>query len=117
MAQNQKTKAQRDHEYKEAERREWEIFRPKLDAIQSPVEAWQLVAEAPPPDAPGRRYYSNLGFFLQAFTVPGGSSHAERALYLQFIQRLDAAGILKPGARQQIEQSLRHAMKTQEDWS
>ncbi|MGB7922015.1 MAG: hypothetical protein WCF57_02090 [Pyrinomonadaceae bacterium] len=112
-----KTKAQRDHEWREAERREWETFRPKLDALQSYAEARQLVAEAPPPDAPGRRYYSNLGFFLQNFTVPMGSSYAERALYLQFIQRLDADGALKPGVRQQVEEALRHAMKTQGDWS
>lgn len=111
-----KTKAQRDYEWREAERREWEIFRPKLDALQSYDEAKRLVAEAPPPDTPGRRYYSNLGFFLQAFTVPMGSSHAERGLYLQFIQRLDAAGKLKPGARQQIEDALRHAIKAQDDW-
>jgi|GEM_PF-1943216 len=117
MARNRKTKAQLDHERSEAERREWEIFRPKLDALQTYAEALKLVAEAPRPDAPGRRYYSNLGFFLQAFTVPMGSSHAERALYLQFIQRLDAAGSLKPGARQPIEQALLHAMKTQADWS
>ena len=117
MARNRKTKAQRDHERREAERREWEIFRPKLDALQSYVEASQLVAEAPPPDAPGRGYYSNLGFFLQAFIVPMGSSYAERALYLQFIQRLDAAGSLKPGAGQQIEEVLRLAMRAQDKWS
>lgn len=117
MARNRKTKAQRDHERREAERREWEIFRPKLDALQSYVEALQLVAEAPPPDAPGRRYYSNLGFFLQAFVVPMGSSFVERALYLQFIRRLDAAGALKPGAGQQIEEALRNAMRTQDVWS
>jgi hypothetical protein len=117
MARNRKTKAQHDHERNEAERLEWEIFRPKLDALQSYAEALKLLAEAPRPDAPGRRYYSNLGFFLQAFTVPMGSSYAERALYLQFIQRLDAAGALKPEARQQIEQALRHEMKTQEDRS
>jgi hypothetical protein len=117
MARNRKTKAQLDHERNEAERREWDTFRPKLDALQTFADAKQLMAEAPRPDAPGRSYYSHLGFFLQAFTVPMGSSYAERTLYLQFIQRLDAAGALKPGAGQQIEQALRHAMKMQEDWS
>lgn len=117
MGRNRKTKAQRDHEYREAERREWEVFRPRLDALQSYAKAKQLVTEAPPPDAPGRRYYSNLGFFLQAFTVPMGSNYAERVLYLQFILRLDASGALKPGTRQQIEEALLHAIKEKEDWS
>jgi len=108
-----KTKAERDQQRVEAERLAWETFRPKLEALQSFAEAKQLVAEAPSPDSPGRRYYSNLGFFLQAFTVPMDSSHAEKALYLQFIQRLDTAGTLKPGARQAIEDALRHAMNSQ----
>jgi hypothetical protein len=117
MARSRKTKAQRDHERAEADRREWETFRPRLNALQSYTDAVRLVAETPPPDAPGRRYYSNLGFFLQAFTVPFGSSHAEKALYLQFIQRLDAGGELKPGAGQKIVEALRHAMKAQDHWS
>ncbi len=117
MARTRKSKTQRDQERAEAERRVWEQFRPRLDALQSFADALKLVAEAPPPDAPGRRYYSNLGFFLQSFTVPLGSSHAEKSLYLQFIRRLDAAGALKPGAGQQIEEALRNAMMTQDHWS
>jgi hypothetical protein len=111
MARQRKTKRDREDERYAAERRAWEEFRPKLAALQSFGEAEQLVAKAPPPDSPGRRYYSNLGFFLQAFTVPAGSSYDERALYLQFIQRLDAAGALNPGARQKIEEELRRAMQ------
>jgi hypothetical protein len=74
-------------------------------------EALELVKEAPPPDSPGRRYYSNLGFFLQAFTVPEGSSYAEKELYLRFIEQLDAAGALKLGAAQRAEEELRRAME------
>jgi hypothetical protein len=51
----------------------------------------------------GLPYYSNLGFFLGDFTVPSGSSYEERELYLQFIQRLDAAGALKPGAEKKVQ--------------
>ena len=92
------------------------VFRSKLDALQSFVEAQRLVAESPPPDAPGRRYYSNLGFLLQAFIVPDGSSYEEKALYLQFIQRLDAAGSLKPGAGQKVAEELRRAMRAPGPW-
>ena len=108
-----KTKAQRNQERADAERRVWEIFRPKLDAVEDIVEAHKLVAETPPPDAPGRRYYSNLAFFLQCFGVPGGSSYAEKALYLKLIARLDATGILKAGAREKIESDLRQAMEAE----
>ncbi len=80
MARNRKTKAQRDHEHHEAEQHVWDAFRPKLDALQSFPEALKLVAEASPPNAAGRRYYSNLGFFLQSFIVPAGSSYEEKAL-------------------------------------
>lgn len=117
MSRSRKTKAERDHEHHEAERRAWEAFRPKLEALQSYPEARKLVAQAPPESAPGRGYYMNLGFFLQSFTIPLGSSYEEKALYLQFIQRLDARGGLKPGVGQQVEAALRRAMETQEDWS
>lgn len=108
-----KTKAQRDHEWADAESRVWDLFRPKLEAVQNFAGAQILAAETPPPNAPGRRFYSNLAFFLSSFGVPGGSSYAEKALYLQLIKRLDAGGGLKPGARQKIEKDLRLAMETQ----
>src|SRR5215216_395182 len=108
-----KTKAQKIQERAEAERRVWEVFRPKLDAVQNLAEALELAAETPPPDAPGRRYYSNLAYFLQCFGVPGGSSYAEKGLYLKLIARLDSTGILKPGAREEIESKLRHAMEAE----
>jgi hypothetical protein len=91
----------------------WDAFRPKLEAVQNLAEAHILAAQTPPPNAPGRRYYSNLAFFLGCFGVPGGSSYAEKALYLQLIARLDATGILKPGACPKIESDLRQAMEAQ----
>lgn len=108
-----KTKAQRDQERAAAERRVWEVFRPNLDKAQTLADALQLAAQTPPPNAPGRRYYSNLAFFLQCFGVPGGTSYAEKALYLQLIKRLDASGVLKAGASQKIEEDLRQAMEAQ----
>lgn len=106
MMRRRKTKAEYEREFYEAKRRVWEIFRPQLESLYSYTEAHQLVDQAPPPDAPGRTYYSNLAFFLDSFSIPAGSDHIERKLYLQFIQRLDAAGELKPGARQKIEETL-----------
>ena len=111
-----KTKTERDQQRAEAEYMAWEVFLPKLEALQSYAEALQLVADAPRPDSPGRRYYSNLGFFLQAFTVPNSSSYAEKAQYLRLVKKLDVAGELKAGALQQIEEALRQAMARQGSW-
>jgi hypothetical protein len=81
----------------------WPAFRDRLAAAQNMAHALTLLGEQPAENAPGRRFYSNLGFFLQGFTVPGGSSARERALYLAFVQRLDAAGALKPGVMVEVE--------------
>lgn len=113
---HRKTKAEKHQERVNAEHMVWERFLPRLEALKTMEDAYQLVAEAPPPDAPGRRYYSNLGFFLQGFMPPMGSSYGEKGLYLQFIQRLDAARALKPGAREQVEKQLRDAMAQQGPW-
>jgi hypothetical protein len=116
VASKRKTNADRQRERDEADRRAWDVFRPKLDALQTYAEAMELAAKRPRPDEPGRRYYSNLDFFLGSFIVPMGTSHTEKALYLQFIERLDVAGALKAGAGQKVAEELRQAMKVQGPW-
>jgi hypothetical protein len=116
VARGRKKKAERDREWGDAERLVWEQFRPRLEALQSYEEALSLVAQAPPPDSPGRRYYANLGFFLQGFTPPFGSSPTEKLLYLKFIQRIGSGGGLKPGVQQKVEEDLRRAIDAQGIW-
>ncbi len=108
--------ARREHEWAEADRRAWNHFRLRLESLNSFVEALLLIREAPPPDSPGRRYYSNLAFFLDEFTIPAGSSREEMELYLRFIQRLEAANALNPGAAQQVQEKLRRAIEEQGGW-
>ena len=98
-----------------AERRAWEQFRPRLEAVTSLAEAVLLVKGAPPVGSPDWRYYSNFRAFLRDVnTIPDDSSYEEKALYLKFIQRLDAAGALKPpGVGQKIQEALRNAMALQ----
>ena len=110
MSKIRKTQADRDRERAAAEQQAWEEFVPKLAALQTIVEAQLLVARGPRPDAPGRQYYSNLGFFLAAFTVPAGSNQTERELYIQFIQRLEATGALKPSVAPGILLTLRSSL-------
>jgi hypothetical protein len=109
------TKTERHQKSKEDENRVWNLFRIRLEVLQNFTEAMQLVNESPSQDAPGRRYFSNLGFFLGAFSIPTGSSYAEKALYLQFIQRLNATGQLKPAGGKKVEAELQKAMEIQGD--
>ena len=97
--------------WEEADLRAWSLFRSRLEAATSFAEAQVLVREAPPPDSPGRRYYSNLGFFLQSFAVPTGSGHEERELYLRFVEKLDGSGALKRGAGQKVRDDLQRSME------
>ncbi len=108
------TKADEERQHAEAEQRDWEEFRARLAAQETYLDALTLVAEgAPPPDAPGRRYYANLGTFLQHFQVPVRSTYAEKELYLGLVRRLDAAGQLRPGVRKDLEGALERAMEAQ----
>ncbi len=113
MSRSRKTKAEQRQEWDNADRRHWEQFRSKLEAAKCFADARKILSESPLPDAPGRRYYSNLGFFLQEFHPPANSTYLEKDLYIQFIRRMDSTGDLKPGVKEQVEKSLRNAMSAQ----
>jgi hypothetical protein len=103
MSPRQTTKDQRRAEDDaELDQQAWEDFLPKLAAAQTYRDALRLWDQAPRESAPGRRYYSNLGFFLQNFGVPEGSSSEERRHYVRLIKRMDADGWLKRGALEEI---------------
>lgn len=110
MAQRRKTKAQRDQERYEKEQRAWDLFRPQLETIGSVADAKKVLAGMPPPDSPGRKYYTNLGWFVDTFSPPGNSSAEEKGLYIEIIRKMDEQGELKEGAREQIEMGLRKAI-------
>lgn len=106
-----RTEKDRRRDREEAERLAWERFRPRLEGVKDYVEAKTLTLEAPPPDAPGRRFYSNLAFFLGDFAVPHGSSDAEKGLYIGLMERMDAAGNLKAGVKDRVVSALRAAAR------
>jgi hypothetical protein len=110
-----RTKADRDQQRAQAERRQWEEFVRGLQAVNTFVEAQLLVQSGPGVTQPGRGFYSNLGFFLMTFIPPLGSSYKEKSLYLELIQRIHAftPGILKAGVREKVEEDLRRAMEAQ----
>jgi hypothetical protein len=111
MPKRRKTADERSQERYEAEQRAWDKFRPKLAALNSYADAVALAKSAPPHSDPGRPHYSNLGFFLQHLDVPHGSNATERNLYLQLLQIIDAEGLLKPGVRERVEQTLRAGLR------
>lgn len=113
MKRPRKTVAERRQERATAEARCWDEFRPKLEAAKTYADAIKLHSQAPPPDAPGRRFYSNLGFFLQGFTPPDGANLTERANYLRLIKNFDDEGLLKPGARQDVEEAFKRALRSE----
>jgi hypothetical protein len=113
MPRKRKTVDERRAERDESDRRAWDEFRPKLEAIQSYVGALNLVAHAPPVDTPGRPFYSNLGFFPPAFTPPLGATAHEKTIYITLIQRMDAKGELKPGEAPRIIAALEKAISEQ----
>lgn len=90
MSRRRKTVAERRREYAERERAEWEFFRERLAAATTLEAACRLfLHEAVPEGTPGRRYYSNLGFFLQqGLSIPDGAGAAELALYAGLVERL-----------------------------
>ena len=102
MSPRQKTTDQRRAEDAELDRQAWEEFLTSLAAAQTYMDALRLWDQAPRESAPGRRYYSNLGFFLQSFAVPEGASSEERQHYVRLIKRMDAEGWLKRGALEEI---------------
>jgi hypothetical protein len=88
-----------------------EIFFKRASAITTYKEADDLVDRSPGPSQPGRKYYSNLGFFLGQFTVPAGSSYSERRLYIELIERFESSGNLELGAAQRVITELRASME------
>src|SRR5262245_58279947 len=112
MPKKRKTVAERRQEANEKERQAWDEFYPQLVAVQSLKQAILLHHNAVPPDTPGRRHYSNLGFFLQSFWPPHGATVSELREYLRLIACFDSEGALKPGARSEIELRLRASIRS-----
>jgi hypothetical protein len=105
-----KTVAQRQQEQWEAEQLVWKNFRPRLESANSYRDADALARDrnAPESGRPGRRFYSNLAFFLGAFTPPDGASSTELGLYLELVRRIEKE--LKEGSLPVIEAALQAAM-------
>jgi hypothetical protein len=110
MARRRKTKAEREAEWDDAERKEWDFFIPKLRAAKGLADAMLLAHTGVREGEPGRRYYSNLATFLQNFFPPAGADAVELSAYVDLIAKLDAEGVLKPGAKDSITNMLRSAM-------
>lgn len=88
----------------------WAEFSHELATLGSAEEARALIGNAPPPDSPGRPFYSNFAnFFGNNFVAPGGASADELILYIGFIERLVAAGQVRPEDGTTVIEGLRKA--------
>jgi len=103
MALKKKTKEEQNQFRIEAEERAWRQFEPRLKALNSLEEAQSLYCQAPLPDSPGRRYYSNLGFFLQTLSRPSDARSEENWLYLEIVRKQHAAGKLTADDLKKVE--------------
>ena len=115
MTRRRKSKAERRQERYEAEQREWELFRPKLEGLGSLADAVEVLKAMPLPDTPGRKFYTNLFYFVNHLSPPGASSYREKELYIRFIDTLERIGELNPDARKRVEAELRQA-KEEKFW-
>ena len=100
------TAAERRRQREDAEEAYWQRFKARVEAASGYREIRAIADDAPPPDAIGRKIHSNLIFFLDSFSRPAGANAYERALYVQLLRRMDAAGELKPGVRARAEVDL-----------
>lgn len=115
MRRSSKTREEKAAEVAEAKARCWEHFHHKLRAVQSMAGAVELVSEAPPVGAPGRRYYTNLVYFLENFMPPGDANAVELGLYVQLIQHPDSLQKLKPEIREKAEKELKLAISQRDE--
>ncbi len=116
MRRIRKTVAQVRAEQEERSVQAWDRFYPKLKEVRSFPEALVLLSNAPSQTSPGRRFYSNFGFFMHTFSPPLGASAAELNEYARLVGCFDDEGALKPGVRQSLEDALRHAA-AERQWS
>jgi hypothetical protein len=116
MRRKRKTAAERRQEAYEAERRAWDLFLPRLRAVSSLKEALMLNVEPVSHGSPGRKFYSNFGFFMQYFAAPDGANLTELNEYLRLIKVFDAEGALKSGKRDEIEKAFELAMTLRPRW-
>lgn len=106
MGKRRKTLGERRRESEEADQQAWATFYPRLQAIGSLREALLLAAATVAPGRPGRRYFSNLAFFLQSYAPPAGANALELNEYLRLLRAFNAEGALHPGAVEEVEGAL-----------
>ncbi len=92
------------------EKNVYKKFEDSLNKINIMPRAQLLIREAPPENAPGRKYYTHFDFFLERFDIPDSLSDNEIILYKNFIKRLDKTGQLKSGEEERIINKLNNAI-------
>jgi hypothetical protein len=109
MARRRKTQAEKRQEWEDKQDQWWESFEPKLAAVNSLSDAIALHKQAPGVNSPGRKFYSNLGFFLMNLSPPHGANRTELRHYLRIVRLFE-----KPSP--EIEAKLLRAIESVDSW-
>jgi len=98
-----KTAAERRAEEDRVKERIWESFSRQIERAESYEDALRIHATPVGVDSPGRKFYSNFGFFMHYFSPPDGASKYELQQYLRLLRCFDKQGALKEGALVSLE--------------
>src|SRR4051794_9739963 len=66
----------------------WEDFKARLQTATTLGDALEIALTGPGPDRPGRKFHTNLGFFLSEFRSPVAAGSAELSLYRMLAEKL-----------------------------
>jgi hypothetical protein len=116
MSSRRKTKREKSLERGAAEHRCWTSFKQDVEAAQNYIDVFQILQQSPPPDAPGRKFYTNLDVFLKYSKVPAESNNEERYMYLNLIRRLGNSEHMTIESKSAIEALLLAAIASPRSW-
>ncbi|QEL15482.1 hypothetical protein [Limnoglobus roseus] len=87
--------------------RVWDEFCGRVAGLATLEEASAFLAKMPPRTSPDFGFHVNFANFLLMLAAPKSATTAERDLYAQFIERVDAAGRMKRSTAAKIIAALR----------
>jgi hypothetical protein len=106
--------SEHNQNFRDKEAEYWAIFSQKLTDLDSVEDALFFAASAPGSDLPGRKFHTNLLYFLQTFGIPGDANKDEMVLYLNFLKKLDPPNVgfadKLPSAIEQLQRSINSSL-------
>lgn len=112
MAYQRKTAAEKRVEQERTRHQAWERFCSDFEQLSTIADVETLLSRPPSTSDPRRPYFSNFGFFWNhAFMIPASASGTELRMYASLVRKLEATGVMKPGAADEVVVKLQDAAK------